>query len=470
MSSLERCLDLASLVVDSLGFYERRQNTRLSRTFKTVPPEYSPRRASRDIPLGGSAPACSPTYQSSQNPVDFRKHNAGPSSPTQTLPLRHPLLEKLAINLVGNQVAVLHEEFLSGNFSSLRNLSLTGAVLPSLQSNVSNLTTFSLRRVPKNSFPVTRLLTFLESAPELRYVHLYDSIPSSSDAPAERLIPLLQLKELTIGGQPAHSILLDHLSIPVGTTVKLEFSCSGSESPLKSYLPESFTNLHNLRHISAVNLCFGAERRFLRLRGPSGELCVLGNWTCNNDRTDVGTNSFLRSLRKFDLSRSRRLTARWCCSGAAAGVPIENWAVYQTLHSMESLHSLTLIQSKNHPFILSLNPAKNPSNIALCPNLKEIAFYVERPGQLYINELLEMAEERALRGVGLSVVTVVSMGELAPPKDVFQLRKHVSRLECKFDDVPPEWDVIPLTFDAFGMRSTGLPPGIMFNNNDNLHV
>ena len=94
MSSLEKRLDFACIVVDPLGSRKRRQNTRLPRTFKTLSPEYSPRRASRDIPLGRGAPACSPTHQQTQDPVDFWKHGAGPSNPARILPSRRSTSRK----------------------------------------------------------------------------------------------------------------------------------------------------------------------------------------------------------------------------------------------------------------------------------------------------------------------------------------------------------------------------------------
>ena len=37
----------------------------------------------------------------------------------------------------------------------------------------------------------------------------------------------------------------------------------------------------------------------------------------------------------------------------------------------------------------------------------------------------------------LSVITVVGLDESAPKKGVFKLRKHVSRVEYRFDDALP---------------------------------
>ena len=109
---------------------------------------------------------------------------------------------------------------------------------------------------------------------------------------------------------------------------------------------------------------------------------------------------------------------------------------------MKNLYSLTLVYRKNLAFILTLNPKKNTAAILLCLKLKEITLYIEGPDDLHVDELLEMAEERASRGAKLSAMTIVSTA-LAPTKGVFQLRKHGSRVECKFEDVPPEWNALP---------------------------
>jgi len=110
---------------------------------------------------------------------------------------------------------------------------------------------------------------------------------------------------------------------------------------------------------------------------------------------------------------------------------------------MKNLQTITLSRCNNLAFILALNPSKNPSETILCPKLEEIILYIERPDQFHVDELLSMAEERASGGVKLSAITIVSTEALAPTKEVFQLRKHVSRVEYKFDDVPPEWDTLP---------------------------
>ena len=66
-----------------------------------------------------------------------------------------------------------------------------------------------------------------------------------------------------------------------------------------------------------------------------------------------------------------------------------------------TLLTLMLTQCKNLPFIDVLNPDKNPSKIVLCPKLEEITLYINHPDEFHIDELLKMAEGRALRGAKL---------------------------------------------------------------------
>ncbi|KAF9780881.1 hypothetical protein BJ322DRAFT_1213524 [Thelephora terrestris] len=356
---------------------------------------------------------------------------------------RLPLLDKLTIQIFGEHPSLPGELF-DGDLSSLRELCL-GGVLTSLPwKDMSRLTTFQLCDIPKDKIIMTQLLDFFESAPRIRRIHLHNSIPGSSNAPAERVVSLPHLENLKIIAQPAHSILLNHLSIPVGASLNLEFSFSGKESPIPSYLPKSSDGLLNLSSISAVNLCFGPSRRFLRLNGPSGELHILGNWTRGQDGANVGAMSFLRSIGRFDLSRIRWLAIQCYRSEPVTTGSIVGRAVYRALSSMQNLHSLTLAQCRNLIFISSLNPDKSLSKVILCPNLQEIILYVKDPGELHVDELLKMAEERASRGAKLSAITIVNTGTLALTRDVFQLRKYVSRVECKFDDAPPEWDTLPV--------------------------
>ena len=373
-------------------------------------------------------------------------------NPAQVLPVlgEHlfcpvPLLENLRINLICDQVPILPDKLFNGDLSSLREMGIGGVITPLPWRGLSNLTAFNLCHVPEEQIHVSQLLNFFESSPNLHDILLHDSIPNSCDAPTKRVVSLPYLKELIIVAQPPHSILLNHLSIPPGALLHSGFAYSGTESPIPTYLPKSPDNLHNLSHITAANLHFGPEQRYARLSGPTGELYVLGDWIPGVDGPHAGTSVFFRTLlNRFDVSRIQWLTiSLFNCQPHVTRV--EEWSIYKTLRSMEELRTLTLTRCANLPFILTLNPGKNTSKLVLCPKLEEIILYLKRPDQFHINEILSMAEGRTSRGAKLLAITIVSMEALAPTKEVFQLRKHVSRVEYKFDDAPPEWDAPPAT-------------------------
>ena len=338
----------------------------------------------------------------------------------------------------------LPNELFNGVFSSLHELCLWGGVTPLPWRGLPNLTTFSLSCVPGDKISITQLLDFLESAPHLRHITFFKSIPDSSNAPAKRLVSLPYLNDLCIVAQPAHSILLNHLSIPVGASLTLKLTLEDNQSPILSHLPKSLNNLNNISHITAINLCFSLGQRSVRLNGPSGELYIRGNWTPVGGGRIGPTGLFLRSLDKFDTSRIQWLTATRCDDRPRPDTQVVTYAIYQILHPMDDLRILTLTQCNNLPFILTLNPNKNPNEIVLCPKLKKVAFYIDRPDQLRIDELLSMAEERALRGAKLSGITIVGSDTLLPTK-LSQLQKHVSHVEYKLDDAYPAWDALPGT-------------------------
>jgi len=181
----------------------------------------------------------------------------------------------------------------------------------------------------------------------------------------------------------------------------------------------------------------------MQLHGPSGGLYVFGSWICGDACPHTGTARFLRFLNRFDTSRCRRLGNTQCSIHPNPSIPVEKWATYQFLLPMGDLRTLTLTESINLLFILTLNPNKNPEKIVPCPNLEEVILYVNRPGGFYIDELLSMAEERASRGAKLSAITIVSTCALTPTMEVFRLREHVSHVEYKFDNAPPAWDTLP---------------------------
>ena len=351
---------------------------------------------------------------------------------------RAPLLEVLDISLTCPHPPVLNRTLFNGDLSSLRKLTLGGVITRLPWRNMANLTVFNLKSCHPGRDFITRLLNFFACAPLLHTIILEDSIPKSSNAPPERIVPLPHLRMLAIIAQPAHSILLNHLYIPTGASLILRFTFSGKKSPLPDYLPEASTNLRNLSHITTVNLRFAAMKKCIRLNGPSGGLRIFARWKDDIISPRTMDRRIFRSLDPSILSTAQRLAVSTYKPPKPAEV--ENCQVFQTLSSMDNLRTLILTKCHNLPFILSLNPEQNSSKLMLCPNLEEIVLYIKSQDQFHIKQLISMTRERASRDARLSSITIVGLGELVPGKEVFKLREHVTYVEYRVDDAPPDWD------------------------------
>lgn len=355
---------------------------------------------------------------------------------TKQFTLPAPLLKSLIITLACDSAPTLDTMLFNGDFPSLCTLSLEGVITRLPWKNLWNLTTFRFHRVPGSGITVTQLLNFLEGAPRLRDVILHHSIPTSSNASSERVVPLPHLKNLSLVGT-THSVLLNHLSIPEGALLVLEFNFSGDKSPFPDNLPKAAKNLRNLFRITTVNLCFNGAGKLVQLDGPSGRLRIFGNGILSLDLD----RRIFHSLNYFSLHITRRLAITEYKPPTLT--EIEKSPPYRVLLRMKDLRTLTLIQCNNIPFILALNPDHNPSKLVPCPDLEELVLYIETQNAFNIPELVNMAKERASKGARLRLITVVGLGELVPGKEVFKLREHVAHVEYRFEEKPPNWDNIP---------------------------
>ena len=353
-----------------------------------------------------------------------------------------PLLEELTIDLTGNPTPVLEGTLFDSDLSSLCSLSLLGVTTYLPWKGLSKLTTLKLCHVPEDTISVAHLLDFFEDAYHLRDITLNHSLPTSSNAPPERLVSLPCLTNLTICANPVHSILLNHLSIPAGASLILEFRFNGNKSPLPDFLPKTLGNLKNIFPITSVNLWFDEAHKHVRLDGPNGRLYMLGHWAdwdWDDDSLFVSDRRILRSLSNFAISGTQRLAVT---KYEPPAVVIEKSSPYHILLRMKDLRTLTLTQSNNLPFILALNPDKNPSENTLCPTLEEIVLYVEELESFNIKELMSMAKARASRGTRLSSITIVGLGALLPGEKVFKLKEHVTRVDYRVREKPLKWDSI----------------------------
>ena len=286
---------------------------------------------------------------------------------------------------------------------------------------------------------ITQLLDLFESSPLLHTVKLLDSIPSSSNAPPERLVLLPRLNHLVIHASGSHSVLLNHLRIPIGVSMSQSFHFDVDESPLLDYLPEASTNLMNVSHVTTIDLRFDWKQKLVQLSGPSGSLRVSVHWD------DTGTTPpytmdrwILQSLSMSISSTAHELFISRYVHPIQAGV--DKCPVFHTLSSMENIRTLTLDQCYNQPFVLALNPEDNPSRLVLCPNLEGLILRVKFWDQIYTKHLVRMAESRASRGVGISSIMITGPDRLVTG-ELSELREYVNRVEYSVDDTKPAWPV-----------------------------
>ena len=259
--------------------------------------------------------------------------------------------------------------------------------------------------------------------------------------PPGRVVSLPCLKNLIIHENAIHSILLNHLSIPAGASLTLDFEFTGERSPIPDLLPKSLKYLQNISSISSVNLSFEELEKYVRLDGPSGGLYMLGqriDW----EEAPIFTldRRILRSLSQFDLSGTQRLAITQYEPPTVNAV--EKSTPYHILSCTKDLRTLTLTQCNNLPFILALDPVQNPSERVLCPHLEEIILYVEGLGSFRIKELESMAKERVSAGKKLPSITIVGLDELIPGREVFKLKKYITHVDYRVKEDPPKWDNI----------------------------
>ena len=299
--------------------------------------------------------------------------------------------------------------------------------------NLPNLKVFRFHHDPgtADALFITQLLDFFESAPLLSDIKLRCSIPASSNTPSGRVVAIPHLKKLTLYSHSAHSTLLKHLSLPIGSTSVLEYPLDGEDPSVLDNL-EDFDSFSYPTHITSISLLFGSGSKHARFNGPSGQLYLSGIWTDKVPSLLATQCRFFRSLQRFNLSNTQRLTVTEYTSSSLP--------VFQTLVFMNNLRTLTLIKCKNLPFICALNPEENNSGAVACPNLEELVIYLKGFGWSYAPGLKEMASARTRRYTKRPSITIIGLGNMLPKEKVFALRGYFPRVEYKVDVESPEWD------------------------------
>jgi len=361
-----------------------------------------------------------------------------------------PLLEKLDIPVLSLGSAPVKSTIFGGNLSSLRKLRLWGVFTSLPWKTMSNLTILDFDGGSGDKISATQLLNFFEHAPLLRDIKLTAALPDSSNAPAERVVSLPHLVLLNISAQPVHSILLNHLHIPIGALVTLEFAFDGERFPILDYLPGSLNNLKSISHVTTINLLFDFGVA-MRVNGPSGGLYMISTWGGSGNPPPMLDHYILRSLNKLPTSTTERLVVTQY--HASAHPKTEDSGAYQVLLPMNDLRALTLTDCNNTSFLHALNPSRNTSNTVACPKLEELTLNI--PGQRDESRmygLLEMTMERASRGAKLSSILICQRESLSA-KELSDLRSYACHVEYRFDYTPPRWDILPGEPDEAGYES-----------------
>ena len=355
-------------------------------------------------------------------------------------PCHTPLLEQMDIDLCSTASQAPDNAFLNGDFSSLRKLRLCGGITYFPWRGLENLRVVNLR-TPYPRYTLTRLLDFLESAPLLHTVELCSPVRGPSDAPPRRIVSLRHLKAFTIEKDPPHSIILDHLHIPVGASLISKFDCyMGREPPPMDYLPERSPNPNYLSHITAINLRFHRGQACVRLSGPSGSLRLFVSFSGLGYVPHTAQGQLFRSFDPI-ISTTERLAVLGYYPTELDEV--KDCPLFQMLSSANHLRILALTNCDNILFIHAIDPEQNPSNFVPCPHLEELVVCTEYLPPLVLEHLINMVKNRASRGAKLTSVRLVNLRSRKQEDEVLKFREHGIRVESRFGSARPAWDSVP---------------------------
>ena len=384
--------------------------------------------------------------KSSTNLLQLIEHLCSPS----------PFLKTLSLTVTHGEPLALRDSIFGGNLSSLHDLRLDGLVTNLAWENMSNLRIFHFCHVPADTISVTQLLDFFERAPLLHEILLEQAFPDFSDALPGRIVPLPNLKHLTITARPLHTTLMNHLLIPTGASINQTVYLSDARSPILSHLPNDFKNLKHLSSITSITLNFASQMR-IRFEGPSGGHCLSNAWF---GRSPFPTNLDCRVLQSLDvlpISAVERLAIEhW--QSAISSTAAEESPIYRALHLMVNLRALTLTACPNHPFLCALNPKRNASRTIICPRLEKFVVHIGKKERYFTNGLLKAVKERVSRGARLEAVTIIDGDGLLSAAQVLELRTSVSRIEYRQANAMPNPNAMP--------NSNAMPnPNAMPNSN-----
>ena len=340
-----------------------------------------------------------------------------------------PLLEKLYIFGSSDDPfsnPALATTLFDGDLSSLRVLCLHSLRTKLPWRNMVNLTSFTLGYVLRPRVTIGELLDFFDSAPSLVNVDLTYATPAFG-AQNGRLVSLAHLKQFDIYGSQPTSLLLEHLSIPVGVKMSIDLDLHGPR--IEDFLPRSLDNLKNFHKFTKVRLHFRATNVSMQFAGPNGR--VLTN---SMSPGDDAASSVERSLAGLDTSKTKWLEI-------IGSDPLSE-DLHQALLSMKNLRTLTLSLCKDlRSFILALAPVPNSANPVACPKLEELTLRTKE--KFDIDTMVEVAAARASRGSPLKYVSIINWERFVPGEGVVELLEYVSHVETSSENSYVDFGVGP---------------------------
>ena len=358
-----------------------------------------------------------------------------PSNVLGKFRIRMPLLKKLHID-TSHGDPELDDTLFNGDLSSLHELTLRGVALHSSWKHPGNLQVLYLESdIP--IYDTTQTLDLLESAPHLHTVFIGGWVSPSSRAPPGRIVHLSRLKTFSISTSSQQSFLLPHINIPAGALLVSTLTYRAGKCPLLDYLPERSPNFENLSHITKIRLRLGPEKMQAQLCGPSGALrLIMKREGIIPSKLD---HMILNSLSPSIRSTTEVLEVSEYTSRDPAR--IEESSIYQTLYSMKGLQKFSLEKCDHRPFIRALDPRKTPSNIVLCPNMKQLVLSLVPDYIINVQDTINMVKNRGLAGANPLSITLVGEGpELELSKELVELRNHAAHLEYKTVGSQPRRD------------------------------
>ena len=300
-----------------------------------------------------------------------------------------PVLEDITIWSVNTRVShrnpVLTPSLFNGEFPSLRKLCLESVRTKLPWRSMANLTWFMLAQMPSGEISLTQLLNFFESTPHLRKVELY-SVILTPGAEGGRLVTLGRLEKMEITDCGPSSVLLNHLSIPVGATLWIEVD--SANSLIRDLLPRSLDNLGNFSNFTTVQISVGEPDSRMEFSGPNGKV----NITVTRSR-DNGFYLVLQSLAQLDTSKTEKLVVE-----KGESLPINYLS--RALLPMKALRTITLPKCEDsYPFIDLLHTSARWPEPVFCPILEEVILVSRSDREAFdLEGVIEVAAARVSRG------------------------------------------------------------------------